>query len=272
MIQPFDTLRHGLVGAWCPSLEPRKLSALGDISPRKNDGTFTNMVMPSSYVVSQGGYALNFNGSNSRVQLKQLVTTNVFTFSCWKYPRANHTASGGGLFYQGSGAVSPGTHVSHDSDYPTGFRWEGGELKFATSESPLNRWSHIAVTFDRGNGSFWLNGLPNGTFTGAGSSNPSANSSYFGAWYDFSDSTRFFDGLLDDVRVYDRALTRLEVALLASRRGIGLRPQRQRRYRKIGNQWFIRIGGDWKPAESLVNVAGTWKTAEGFIKVGGAWR
>ena len=78
------------------------------------------------------------------------------------------------------------------------------------------------------------------------------------------------NGDVDDVRVYRRALTAQEIGLLASRRGIGLVPQRQRRY--YPRKMWVNVGGDWKNADTYQNVGGDWKLTVPYINDGGTWK
>lgn len=81
-----------------------------------------------------------------------------------------------------------------------------------------NSWHHIAVTVERnGNAVFYLDGYNSGTydvsnFFGKKVSNPTKN---FTIGSLENSSTTFLKGLLDDFRIYNRALTGSEIANLA---------------------------------------------------------
>jgi len=59
----FPQLWDGVVGAWAPCLGPTG-SRLHDMSRRANWGTLTNMDSATDWVVSDGQYALDLDGSN----------------------------------------------------------------------------------------------------------------------------------------------------------------------------------------------------------------
>jgi hypothetical protein len=80
-----------------------------------------------------------------------------------------------------------------------------------------------------------------------------------------------WDGYLDDVRIYDRAITPAEIRLLASRRGIGLTPLPDRAA-GMPRKLFVNVGGTWRNGDAYVNVGGTWKLGTPFVNAGGTWK
>ena len=78
--------------------------------------------------------------------------------------------------------------------------------------------------------------------------------------------------LFDDLRIYNRALTQQEILLLASRRGIGLTPVRQRRTSASSRRLYANVAGTWKETLPLVNVSGTWKEGAVYQNVDGTWK
>lgn len=71
-----------------------------------------------------------------------------------------------------------------------------------------NRWTHVAITLDDGNVSFYLDGKLNSE--GSRDAPLSTNTSpvRIGSDYD----GRYFHGAVDDVRIYNRGLSAQEVA------------------------------------------------------------
>jgi hypothetical protein len=66
-----------------------------------------------------------------------------------------------------------------------------------------NQWHHIVVVNSAGAVTFYLNGTPDGTATGGMAFDVGSIGSGFGG---------YFAGKIDDVRVYNRALSATEVA------------------------------------------------------------
>lgn len=82
---------------------------------------------------------------------------------------------------------------------------------------------------------------------------------------------RYYDGLVDDVRIWNRPLSDSEIRLLATGRGVGLAPTRHRRA-SLAMQFWLNVSGAWKTAKPWINVGGTWKQGSPKIRVGGAWK
>ena len=77
----YPGLWRGCVGAWNPGLGPSGLT-LRDWSGRGNHGTLTNMDVGSDWVVSQGRYALDFDGVNDFVKCSSNTVGNIGTGDC----------------------------------------------------------------------------------------------------------------------------------------------------------------------------------------------
>jgi hypothetical protein len=80
-----------------------------------------------------------------------------------------------------------------------------------------------------------------------------------------------WDGYLDDIRIYDRAITLSEIRLLASRRGIGLTPLPDRAA-GMPRKLSINVGGTWRPADAYVHDGTAFRLSEAKINVGGVWK
>jgi beta-lactam-binding protein with PASTA domain len=78
-----------------------------------------------------------------------------------------------------------------------------------TAALPLNTWTHLATTYDGANQRFYVNGVLVGTTAGTGSIVVSNGSIRIGG--NASSTGEFFQGLIDEVRVYNRALSAAEI-------------------------------------------------------------
>ncbi len=95
----------------------------------------------------------------------------------------------------------------------------------ADTALPLDRWSHVAVTYDQSEAIIYIDGAEDTTDTTA--SGPIDQYSEGNYWLDtgesrigrYLSSNRFgayhYDGKLDEVRVYNRALSKTEIQDLA---------------------------------------------------------
>ncbi len=79
----------------------------------------------------------------------------------------------------------------------------------ATTTVTAGKWYHAAVTYDGTTVRLYINGVEDANWPEASMSAPSADTYQIGCHYS---GFRHFDGVLDDVRVYSRALCADEVA------------------------------------------------------------
>lgn len=214
----YPHLRRGLVGAWCPSLGPTG-NVLHDWSGRWNRGTLTNMDPATDWVVSGQGYALDFDGSNDYVDCGTATPLNLtrFTIAAW----LRSAGSGGEAAIIGKGAYgSSGYHLTHSGG--------GGNVNgiylhvqgnFCLSTSTLNdsQWHHVAGTYDGATMRiYWDGRLENSTSV---TTTPNASGTNFEMGRR-PGASPYYTGRVDDVAVYNRALSDAEIRLLSRRRGI----------------------------------------------------
>ena len=218
-------LSSGLVGYWTfdGGTTHWNTGKVDDVSGQGNTGQLINMSTTTSPVPGKIGQALKFAaGVNQYIKTPQVITTNTFTQCAWIYPTASPADAGAAITYQGPG----GSTVKTDFLYVDGLslntnaifiRYEGGTWGQTPANTiTKNKWNHACWVFSAGTGLVYINGVLKLTQTGMGSGAPSANNLYIGHWYDFTATSREFMGTIDDVRVYNRALSASEVQALYS--------------------------------------------------------
>jgi hypothetical protein len=222
----YPELWRGCVGAWNPGLGPTGLT-LRDWSGFGRNGTLTN---GPTWVVANGRRSIAFDGSDDSVICNNVVGAASFSISAWINPTSlsfNNIASHG--YFGNNGfdfyAISGGSlafYVRDGGAAPPG-QTTSGSLIF------VNRWTHVAATFTASTASLFINGVQASL---SGSNNPSIvyftnvvsigrRSDGFGAWA----------GSIDDVRVYNRAISQAEIRLLSQRNGIAYEMAPRRRSR-----------------------------------------
>lgn len=219
-------LNRGLVGAWLALPVAAGRSGYGSLSFRdlfgRYNGALTNGPTWGGSRGRQGGFgSLSFDGASNVVQLGRVPIEGAaaVTFSVWAYPRT----AGGGTFariFCGDGNV-PFTLSMNGSATSIIFTVNsGGDC---TGTVTQNAWNFITATYDGANTRLYINGtqVSSAALTGAVTFYSSAPAqaligNRFQAAVD-----RGFDGLIDDVRAYTRALAADEVRALydQSRRG-----------------------------------------------------
>lgn len=158
----------------------------------------------------------------------ELDTVETFTLAAWIWPTAFKGPKGHRSFVIGKWYSSPtaGNYILGFSEPPGALcinlshnkgGYTNAQLNTPGDTVPLNRWTHIAATFDRGQTCLFVNGqlvisemFPEVTFTNR-SEYRQDHISIGGHWND----TYGFRGAIDDVMLFKRALLAAEIAALA---------------------------------------------------------
>jgi glucose/arabinose dehydrogenase len=178
-----------------------------DSSTAHNDGTING---PVSTTGGKFGRALSFDGVNDRVDVPDASSLDLstgMTLEAWVKPTTLSGWRTAILKERGSDLLYA-LYASNGAK-PVTEAFTGAEHGAAgTAALPLNAWSHIASTYDGSNLRFYLNGALIATKAATGSMPNTANPLRIGGnavWGEY------FSGLIDEVRVYNRALTEAEL-------------------------------------------------------------
>ncbi len=204
---------YGMMGHW--KLDETSGTTAADSSGLANMGTHVN-----GPVVGQSGvydYAASTDGTDDYVAVKgdgTLTMSNAVTMAAWVKPTASSN--------------SVRIIVNKEGEYemaltPSGEVWWGftnttpGWSWHATGATVANSvWSHIVVTYNAGSVKTYVNGVLKETYSGAGllgDTYTSLNELRI-AGRSNSPTSQYYGGLVDDVRVYNRAISTQEVAYL----------------------------------------------------------
>jgi len=200
-----STLLNGLLGWW--KLDETSGSTCEDSSGNDNDGSI------SGATINQTGHidkAYDFDGSNDRVTISKSTSigTGDYSVSCW----LKTTSTSRYRCFFCIGEYDPGFYL-YRGDQICVYD-ESRKVSNDNLDTDDGAWHHVAIVRE-GTGSgelkFYLDGDSVGTSTHSDSI-PNASYLYIGAteWDD-----EVFDGMIDDVRFYTRALTADEVGELA---------------------------------------------------------
>lgn len=182
----------------------------GDSSGGGRNGTLSNATWSTA---GRFGNALAFNGTNAWVTVNDanaLDLTNGMTLEAWVNPTANsgwRTV----LLKERPGSLAYALYSADDTGQPpAGYVNRGGIDVNATGTSalPLNTWSHLATSYDGAALRLYVNGTLVQTRALSGNISTSNNPLRIGGnavWGEY------FGGLIDEVRVYNRALTPAEI-------------------------------------------------------------
>jgi len=209
-----------------------------------------------------GQYALDFDGSNDRVNVGNptlLQLTGPMTLAAWARP--DSVSDSGRIITKGGASGSRGWSLNAESTGSWAFQVAVNSTTLTALEVsgvPLNTWTHVAGVYDpsaAGGPSMKLytNGLLAKTLT-TGVPVAQYNSGVNVSIGARADGTTRWNGRLDEVRVYARALSQAEIAALMDPplvRPEFLPPSRS------GNQLILDWTGDGK-LEWAPTLFGLW--------------
>jgi hypothetical protein len=175
-----------------------------------NDGTLIN---EPAWVTGHTGNALDFDGQNDYVDMgdqAELENFSQVTMSAWIYWSGE---PGGSDHIAGKERVYKIAVVDSHLKFLTYNNWEGTILTSSASITQ-NTWTHVAATYDGSIKYVYINGLKDQSYIETSGDLGSHNRPFtLGAYLGESSHWEgFFSGLIDDVRLYDRALNSTEIA------------------------------------------------------------
>jgi hypothetical protein len=215
----WDYNRGKPVGWW--KLDEGEGDKAYDSSGNGNVGTLTTMDPPNDWVTGKFGKALDFDGNDDWVDVNvgsKLQLGNNVSESAWVYPTENGNSAGADIGGKGYSASPPygsyGLEFYNNNQFALGTGATDNSydaLKTLTTGYTLNRWYHVVGTYDGTTKKIYIDGVLNN------SSNYSKNIAYnttdfsIGAWANEPSGNNNWKGLIDDVRVYNYALTAEQV-------------------------------------------------------------
>ncbi len=200
-----STAKADLVGWW--RFDEGSGTTAFDSSGNGNDGVIEG---DAQWVEGQLGGALEFNGSNARVVAPYIpLDSRSFTITMWVYPvlytseqvvisQVQSNTTNTSLHYRiygpDSGRVRMGFY-SNDLD--------------TTTTLEQNNWYHLTFWYDYENQNrrIYINGVLEAE-AGAGPYLGTTGNTVIGMW---DNTAQWFQGIIDDVQIYDHALTDSEI-------------------------------------------------------------
>ena len=192
----------GLVAAY--SFNEGSGTAVGDTSGTGNNGTTSDTTWSAS---GKYGGALSFNGTNARVTIPNspsLQLTTGMTLEAWVNPSAVSSAWRDVVYKGNDNYYLEAT--STNGSKPDAGVIAGGSYgdAFGTATLATNTWSFLTETYDGGTLRLYINGTQVAATAHTGAITVSSNPLQIGADSIYG---QYFKGLIDNVRVYNTALT-----------------------------------------------------------------
>ncbi len=254
-----DTLADGLIGHW--TFDGKYMTpGVQDASGNELHGTLSGFSATTT-VIGKIGQALDFDGVNDYVNIGDIDLTTAMSASAWFYVDSFST---GGLLNKGIVSRHIGDAGSNRSwslyvDLQTS--GSNPRLGAALSSNGTNqasnnlvgttmlqegRWYHAVLTYDANDKTIiYIDGAQEATdATPPASLHLNDIPAKIGTQYTATDNRFFLDGKIDDVRIYNRALTPEEVQRLYSL-GEGVKIDASRATGGLGNGADSGLVGHW---------------------------
>ena len=213
------TSASGLVGYWSfdgtGSIANNQIAGLRDESGRGNHGTASNAnATGMAFVPGRVGNAVTFDGVDDNLEIGDRPTLNFhgtqpFTIEAWVRPAvANHTGTimsryNGGILGHYILDLNTGRLLLYRAVSP----WNIAGTTVLTA----NNWYHVIGIYDGAHMRLFVNGSSNAVPQVSGSVANFNIRVLIGAHLRTNNPTSFFRGLIDEVRIYNRALTEAEI-------------------------------------------------------------
>jgi hypothetical protein len=183
-------------------------AVLNDRSGRGHTGTIAGATWAGA---GRYGGALAFDGVNDWVTVNDtaaLDLTTGLTLEAWVNPSAVSSWRGV-LTKEQPGGLAYALYGANGASRPAGFADIGGEIEIgATANLAIDVWTHVAVTYDGTILRIFVNGAQVSTRAQTGAITTSTGALRIGGngiWGEF------FQGRIDEIRIYNRALTLAEI-------------------------------------------------------------
>lgn len=208
------SLEQGLVGHWTMDAADTSGGISYDSSAYDNHGTLTNG--PTTGQSGQVNESILFDATNSEYIDITVADTQSFTLAAWVNQNTLGTGSSpSGIIEMtdGQGSFNDMRSIRADSDgsFTALIRGNGADdLLINGGSSTTGEWVHVALTFDGTNAELYVDNVSVGTTSGTDVGTISTSFESIGRTAD----PNYFDGRIDDVRYYDRALSSREISNL----------------------------------------------------------
>ncbi len=216
------SLANGLVGYWKMDESSGAGSSLADSSGNSNNGTAVlwgggNTATDSAHISGKYGNSFSFDGGDDNAQITnassglKLISSDA-TFSVWVKP--NTIAGYDGIV---GNNFTNGWWFTLNAGKASVWVATAGVVYTGNTTLAAGQWSNILVSYKSSTktATFYVNGVLDGTAITASAIGDGGTTFYIGN--DGRDGSGYaFDGLIDELRVYNRALSPAEVSKLYS--------------------------------------------------------
>ena len=191
-----------------------------DVSGNGHNGTEFGGITSSNYVSGRVGQALQFDGQGEYVATGTLTDTwNQWTIAFFAKPDSLPPASTHAQIIVERERVGPFQEIEIGTYFTGKFFFAADSataaLTFSDGDVLLNEWQHVAVSYDGTEQRVYVDGSLD-SFFAQSNAHVNVNEPLLIGRHVNPNGPAFFSGTLDELYVYDRALSASEVLTLAS--------------------------------------------------------
>jgi hypothetical protein len=188
----------------------------GATTADRSGNNFTGALTATTWTTAgKFGNALSFNGSSSWITVADapaLHLTTGMTVEAWVNPGASMSGTWREVLYkEGAGTFAYALYANTSSNHPDiGYSTSSGAEKHEQigAALPVNTWTHVAGTFDGAALRLYRNGTLAGTLKTTAAIGATTGALRIGG---SAIEGEFFNGRIDEVRIYARALSASEI-------------------------------------------------------------
>jgi len=224
-----DLVSNGLIAYWTFDGGDMVGGAIQDVSGQGNHGVLSNIATSTLYIRGHIGQGLNFDGLND-IALFGSGTSNIFdassplSVSFWMKAASVGESNNGAIIGKSSDDYTNGWIIQLGSNnlLQFGIDYTTTDLLVQTVNSTvsLDEWDHYIVTWDGTTSASNVHIYKNGSevsyqTTTDGSGSRVSDASYEMAIGNSNAGTKTFDGVLDDIRVFNTVISADDIHLLS---------------------------------------------------------
>jgi FlaG/FlaF family flagellin (archaellin) len=172
-------------------------------------GQYNGTIHGATWTTGIDGSALNYNGTSDYVDMtnsSNFPLNNTISFEAWVYTQEQKTAK----------IIQKGDWDGHGLGLDVWNGWNGGiyingnksSLYWGSGQPELNKWYHLVLTYDGLTLRLYVNGTEMDNHSVSGNLRVNSRNMFIGS---DAGAQKFFHGSIDEVTIYDRPLTPLEV-------------------------------------------------------------
>lgn len=207
---PLGSLTHGLVGYY-------PLDGDATDHALDNDGTVVGATLNGSGQVGSNSFI--FDGTDDYIEMGDIraYQSDAFSVAAWVNIQSKPASNGMRMVSAGGGSYTGwGLQWTDNSDEFEFVTFGSGASNFLASTTPtLDTWHHVVATYRDGTGYLYVDGSQKASSAMSYDKATDSDLATIGK-INWSDGD-FFNGYIDDVRIYDRALSLPEIQALAAR-------------------------------------------------------